>query len=135
MNYGGCMGNPINESGKKGEERMEKIFKDNNIPYIRNKSEGIDFILFPNSRMEDRFYIDIKNQHERGGRDLAVGGCVWQYQKKYGFKECYIVEGSYDFPPKVREFANKFAKTHFVKFEEMKNILLGVEVDDGVFFG
>ena len=129
--------NPINESGKTGEDRMGKLLIDLDIPYKRSKSgeAAIDFILFPNSRMEDRFYIDIKNQHTGGGRDLAVGGCVWDYQNKYGFKECYIVEGSYDFPPKVREFANKFAKTHFVKFEEMKNILLGVKVDDGVFFG
>ena len=137
MNYGGSMGNknPINKSGIIGEERMEKFLKDNDIPYIRNISSGIDFILFPNSRMEDRFYIDIKNQDTGGGRDLAVGGCVWQYQTKYGFKECYIVEGKFNFKPMVREFANTFAKTHFVKFEEMKNILLGVTVDDGVFFG
>ena len=126
--------NPINESGKIGEERMEKLLKDNNIPYIRNKSEGIDFILFPNSRMEDRFYIDIKNQHTGGGRDLAVAGCVWKYQKKYGFTECYIVEGTYDFDEDVRELADTYAKTHFVKFEEMKNILLGVKVDEGEFF-
>ena len=129
------MNNPRNKSGKIGEERMEKLLKDMNKTYIRNKSEGIDFIINPNGKKEDRVYIDIKNQSKQGGRDLAIGGCVWDYQKKYGFKECYIVEGSYDFPPKVREFANKFAKTHFVKIEEMKNILLSVEVDDGVFFG
>ena len=70
--------NPINKSGIIGEERMEKFLKDNDIPYIRNISSGIDFILFPNSRMEDRFYIDIKNQDTGGGRDLAVGGCVWR---------------------------------------------------------
>ena len=128
--------NPINESGKKGEDAFENFLIKYNIPYIRSKSgkNQIDFILFPNSKMEYRFYIDIKNQDTSGGRDLAVGGCVWDYQNKYGFTECYIVEGSYDFSPKVREFANTFAKTHFVKFEEMKNIILNKKVEKNIFF-
>tara|TARA_Y100000034_G_scaffold466_1_gene598 strand:- start:45 stop:422 length:378 start_codon:yes stop_codon:yes gene_type:complete len=115
------MGNPINESGKFGEDRFEEFLIYHDIPYKRNKTNGIDFIVWPTDAST---YIDIKNQDVGGGRDLAVGGCVWKYQRKYNFKECYIVEGEFDFDKNVREFANLFAKTHFVKFEEMKNILL-----------
>jgi len=114
------MGNPINESGSFGEERFEKFLKQHDIPYRRNKYKGIDFIV----ESDQKVYIDIKNQDVGGGRDLAVSGCVWKYQKIYGFKECYIVEGKYDFDKDVRELADEFAKTHFVKFEEMCNILL-----------
>jgi len=114
------MTNPINESGTFGEERFEEFLKKNDIPYTRNKTNGIDFII----SLDKKIYVDIKNQDVGGGRDLAVGGCVWKYQKKYKFKECYIVEGEYNFDKDVREFANKFAKTHFVKFKEMCNILL-----------
>ena len=129
--------NPINESGKKGEDIFSSELRKNNLAYKQSKpgQEGIDFIINPNGKKEDRVYIDIKHQHTSGGRDLAVGGCVWKYQKKYGFKECYIVEGSYDFDEDVRELANTFAKTHFVKVKEMIDILLGVEVEDGQFFG
>ena len=51
------MGNPINESGKTGEDRMEKLLIDLDIPYKRSKSgeAAIDFILFPYSRMEDKY--------------------------------------------------------------------------------
>jgi hypothetical protein len=128
--------NPINESGKKGEDAFENFSINYNIPYIRSKSgkNQIDFILFPNGKKEERVYIDIKNQHTSGGRDLAVAGCVWKYQKKYGFTECYIVEGTYDFDEDVRELANTFAKTHFVKFEEMKNIILNKKVEKNIFF-
>ena len=114
------MGNSINESGTFGEERFEEFLIYHDIPYKRNKTKGIDFIVY----LLNTYYIDIKNQDIQGGRDLAVGGCVWKYQKKYNFKECYIVEGEYDFDESVREHANLFAKTHFVKFEEIKNILL-----------
>ena len=119
------MSNPRNESGKFGEYRMKK-FLDMYITndFIYNPSNGIDFIVYPNAKLEDRFYIDIKNQAGGGGRDLAVGGCVWDYQEQNGFEECYIVEGEFNFKPKVRKFANKFAKTHFVKFKEMCIILL-----------
>ena len=129
--------NPINESGKKGEDIFATELRKNNLAYKQSKSgqEAIDFIINPNGKKEDRVYIDVKHQHKSGGRDLAVAGCVWKYQKKYGFKECYIVEGPYDFDEDVRELANKFAKTHFVKVKEMIDILLGVEVEDGQFFG
>ena len=119
------MSNPINKSGKDGEKRMKKfldMYFTNGFDY--NPSDGIDFIVHPAAKLEDRFYIDIKNQKGPGGRDLAVGGCVWDYQKQNGFKECYIVEGEFDFKPKVRRFANMFAKTNFVKFKEMCIILL-----------
>ena len=117
--------NPRNESGTIGEMKMKK-FLDIHFPndYIYNKSEGIDFIVHPNAKLEDRFYIDIKNQKERGGRDGDVAHCVWKYQKQNNFKECYIVEGEYDFIPIVREHANEYAKTNFVKFDEMFAILL-----------
>ena len=114
------MSNPINESGTFGEERFEEFLKEQKISYKRNKNNGIDFIV----ELDKKIYIDIKNQDVGGGRDLAVGGCVWKYAKRYGFKEVYIVEGKYDFDKDVRELANLFAKTHFVKFEEMCNILL-----------
>ena len=119
------MYNPaINESGKTGEERFENFLIEISMKYKRNVNNGIDFLVYPNGYDNEPIYIDIKNQKDPGGRDLAVGGCVWKYQKRYGFKECYIVEGVYDFSNEVREFANLFAKTHFVKFDEMCNILL-----------
>ena len=92
------MSNPINKSGKYGEKRMKKfldMYFTNGFDY--NPSDGIDFIVHPAAKLEDRFYIDIKNQNGAGGRDLAVGGCVWDYQDQNGFKECYIVEGEFDF--------------------------------------
>ena len=128
--------NPINESGKKGEDIFSSKLRKNNLAYEQTKpgKEGIDFIINPNGKKEDRVYIDVKHQHTSGGRDLAVGGCVWKYQKKYGFKECYIVEGSYDFDKDVRELANIFAKTHFVKIEEMIDILLNKKFEKNIFF-
>ena len=119
------MSNPINKSGKYGEKRMKK-FLDMYFTnkFIYNPSNGIDFIVYPNAKLEDRFYIDIKNQASGGGRDGDVAHCVWKYQKQNGYKECYIVEGEYDFIPIVREHANVYAKTHFVKFKEMCIILL-----------
>ena len=119
--------NPINKSGKSGEVLFEKtlisIFPD--LPYRRTKSgkRGIDFRINPCGKPEDRMYIDIKFQHTSGGRDLAVGGTAWKYKKDYGYNECYIAEGPYDFTDEVREFANLHVKTHFVKFDKMIDIL------------
>jgi len=124
------MSNPINESGKFGEKRFKEFLEQCGIPYKWTKPgrEGIDFRVYTNGLDNEPIYIDIKNQKESGGRDLAVGGCVWKYQKMYGFKECYIVEGEYDFASEVVEFCNEFAKTHFVKFEEMKEIILDKKI-------
>jgi len=121
------MSNPINVSGKLGEENFEHELIKNKIPYKKHKygKSQIDFIINHQAKnKKDRFYIDIKNQHTSGGRDGAVAYSVWNYKKKYGFDECYIVEGSFDFPNKIREFANEQSKVHFVKLNEMIKIIL-----------
>jgi hypothetical protein len=128
MGYRKQMSNPINESGKFGEKRFKEFLKEYSIPYKRPGREGIDFRVYTNGLDNEPIYIDIKNQKDGGGRDGDVAHCVWKYQKMYGFKECYIVEGEFDFRPKVREHANVYAKTHFVKFEEMKKIMLDKKI-------
>jgi hypothetical protein len=124
--------NPINKSGKSGEVLLEKtlISKFPDLPYRRTKSgkRGIDFILNPDGKPQDRMYIDMKYQHSSGGRDLAVGATAWKYHEDYDYKECYIVEGSYDFTDDIKELAKTLdevcgIKTYFVKLDEMIDII------------
>ena len=51
-----------------------------------------------------------------------------QYRKDYDYKECYIVEGPYNFSDEVKELAEKLdevygIKTYFVKLDEMIDII------------
>ena len=128
--------NPINESGKKGEDIFSSLLIKNDLAYERSKpgKSAIDFIINPNGKKEERVYIDIKHQKSGGGRDGSVAHSVRKYRNKYGFKECYIVEGSYDFDDDVREHCNEFCKTHFVKQKQMIDILLNKKVDERTFF-
>ena len=124
--------NPINKSGKSGEDLFEEKIKSTftDIPYKRTKpgQRGIDFIMNPDGKPEDRMYIDLKYQHSSGGRDLAVGATGWKYRKDYDYKACYIVEGPYNFSDEVKELAAKLdevygIKTYFVKLDEMIDII------------
>ena len=122
------MKNKINKSGVKGETRMEEFLIQNNFTYIRHpRVDGyhhtncIDFIVEVNGK---NIYMDVKNQHGHGGRDGHVGYQVNMYKGMYGYDEVYIVEGTYDYPQKIKDFCNKQVKTYFKKFDEMTKMLL-----------
>ena len=119
--------NPINKSGDTGEKIFEDLIKNRfpKLPYRASKSgkSAIDFIINPTGKKEDRLYVDVKYQHTGGGRDGAVAHTVWLYKKKYDYKLCHIAEGPFSFKESVREHSNEICETHFVKFEEMMNII------------
>ena len=51
--------NAINKSGKKGEDIFSSELRKNNLAYKQTKpgKEGIDFIINPNGKKEDRRWI------------------------------------------------------------------------------
>ena len=71
------MGNPRNESGKFGEDRMKKVLIENNLPYTPGKNNGIDFIV----HLEKDIYIDIKNQNTDGSVNEKLPHMVWKYKQ------------------------------------------------------
>jgi|TARA_R110000765_G_scaffold175598_1_gene280476 hypothetical protein len=122
------MSNPINESGRKGEERIEKLLKKNNIPYQKSKREGIDFIINPNGKKEDKIYIDCKNQNVDGSVMEKLPHMVWKYKEKYDYTQVYIVEGKWNTRDNIKKHCNEICKVNFVKFDEMKQVLLETDI-------
>ncbi len=128
--------NPINESGKSGEDKFQSLLDYHTIPYKKAKTgqSAIDFIINPNSIKELRKYLDIKNQNVSGSVVEKIPHTIWKYKKLYDYEEVYIVEGEYDIDEEVRNHCNEICKTHFLKFDEMINILLNVPLYKNNFF-
>ena len=122
--------NPRNESGKFGEDRMEKFLIETNLPYTSKKNNGIDFIV----HLEKDIYIDIKNQNTDGSVNEKLPHMVWKYKQKYNYSKVYIVEGKKDTPESVKKHCNEICDVYFVKFEEMRDILLEAPPKIGRFF-
>jgi len=129
--------NPINESGKAGEDRLLEYLEKNKFSYrqqITSKKQ-IDFIINPDSK--NSIYIDVTNQNGSGSVGDKVPHKVWKYYKKYGYDEVYILMGKYDLRkkmPLVVQHCNEVYKfkTHFVNFKEMTNILEGEEKNNTI---
>ncbi len=138
MGRGTWMGrlNPINESGKGGEDKFQELLDYHNIPYKRAKTgqSAIDFIINPNGQKQLIKYVDIKNQNVGGSVVEKIPHTIWKYKRLYDYEEVYIVEGEYDIDKNVREHCSEICKTHFVKLDEMVNILLNVPLYKNDFF-
>ena len=118
--------NPINESGSRLEEQLEKYLIKNNIPYRRAKSgkHEIDFII-------GDYYADCTNQNTIGSVEEKIPHKVWKYHQKYNYTEVYIIRGDYVPSTSVIEHLNTYSfKTHIVTLEEFTNMLSNVKINN-----
>ena len=118
--------NPINKSGQNGQTRVRNLLIEKKYSFREEKTgqSQIDFIINPDT--DSPIYIDVTNQNKDGSVDEKIPHKVWKYYKKYKYDDVYIVEGNYNVKSLVKEHCNSYSfNTHFVKVDEMMNILEG----------
>jgi hypothetical protein len=128
--------NPINESGKSAEDRLEKFLIQNNIPYNSGGNTTIDFTIWTS---DETIYIDCTNQNVAGSVEEKVPHKIWKYHKRIGFKEVIIQRGELELHPEVMEHIrdieeSKNIKVHIWTEREVQDYLLGIPPKTNPFF-
>ena len=75
----------VHERGNALEERVENYLKSMGINYIRNKNNGIDFIV------NGGFHMDCIAQGVSGSIGDKLPHKCWKYIKKYELNDIYIL--------------------------------------------
>lgn len=122
-----------NKSGIKLEDDLELFLRQHDISHTRAKprQHAIDFII----RSSDKtYYIECKNQNDKGSVDEKIPHAVWKYWKKYGYDEVYIVRGDYIPHKLVYEHIETYPfKTHIMTLDEIQRILLNLPEHQGIY--
>ena len=121
------MGNPRNESGKKGELSIKNFLNENKFPYIHSGNNGIDFQIFTK---ENTLYVDSKNQNSEGSVDEKLVQMARKYWRKYNYKEVYIVCGTHEIDKEVlisleEDEVSYGYKTHIMSYQKFFDMMLG----------
>ena len=128
--------NPINESGKGAEDRLEEFLIQNNIPYKRGGNVTIDFTIYTKDKV---VYIDCTNQNVAGSVEEKVPHKIWKYQKRIGFKEVIIQRGKLELGKEVMEHIKDIEESKDIKVlvwteEEVRSYLIGLPPKQNPFF-
>tara|TARA_R100000455_G_C6212612_1_gene79689 strand:+ start:282 stop:677 length:396 start_codon:yes stop_codon:yes gene_type:complete len=120
--------NKSNKSGKKLENDCENLLIRYNIPYIKAKQSGIDFIIYPNN-LDKIMYLDCKSINGQGTAIERTPHTVFKYKKKYNANLIHILEGKVNTPEIIREHCNHLCETKFLKLKELEQIVSNQKVE------
>jgi len=128
--------NPINESGKDAEDRLEKFLIQNDIPYKRGGNTTIDFTIYTKDKI---VYIDCTNQNVPGSVEEKVPHKIWKYHQRIGFNEVIIQRGKLELGEEVMEHIRYYEEKEDMKVlvwteEEVRSYLLGLPPKENPFF-
>lgn len=120
-----------NKNGSELEKKLKNFLMENDISFKQQRPSKpeIDFII---GKGENLIYADCTNQNIKGTVEEKLPHKIWKYHKKYGYKEVYIVRGTYIPHSSVFEHCNEICKykgfkMHVVTFDEFCAILLKKE--------